>query len=161
MHAALVGMRATCPDRALPGVRHSPERRPVVGVSEVHLSTPVTTTPRMNARWARKKTTTGTAIVISAVAWMSVGWVEYSALYCWMPTDSGWSAGLLPRYRSGRKKSFQAKKKWNRLTATMAGIDSGTMIERRTRNGLAPSIIAASSRSRGRDMKYWRSRKTL
>src|SRR4051812_17021492 len=35
------------------------------------------------------------------------------------------------------------------------------MTERRTRNGLAPSIIAASSRSRGIDRKYWRSRNTL
>ena len=41
-----------------------------------HLSTPVTTTPRMKARWARKNTTTGTAMVISAVAWIRVGWVE-------------------------------------------------------------------------------------
>src|SRR5262245_1597298 len=30
-----------------------------------HLSTPVTTTPRMNARWASRKTTIGTAIVMS------------------------------------------------------------------------------------------------
>ena len=36
-----------------------------------HFSTPVTTTPRMNARWARKNTTTGTAMVISAAAWIS------------------------------------------------------------------------------------------
>ena len=43
----------------------------------------------------------------------------------------------------------------------IAGTDSGTMIERRIRNGPAPSIIAASSRSRGIDMKYWRSRNTL
>ena len=35
------------------------------------------------------------------------------------------------------------------------------MTERRIRNGLAPSIMAASSRSRGMDMKYCRSRKTL
>ena len=31
-----------------------------------YFSTPVMTTPRMNARWARKNTTTGTAIVIDA-----------------------------------------------------------------------------------------------
>ena len=68
----------------------------------------------MNARWARKNTTTGTAIVMSAAAWMSVGWVAKSALYCWMPIDSGWSSGLFARYSSGTKKSFQAKKKWNR-----------------------------------------------
>ncbi len=43
----------------------------------------------------------------------------------------------------------------------MAATDCGTMIERRIRNGPAPSIIAASSSSRGIDMKYWRSRKTL
>ena len=33
-----------------------------------YFSTPVTTTPRMNARWARKNTTTGTAIVMSEAA---------------------------------------------------------------------------------------------
>ena len=43
----------------------------------------------------------------------------------------------------------------------IAAIDCGTMIERRIRNGPAPSIIAASSSSRGIVMKYWRSRKTL
>ena len=59
------------------------------------------------------------------------------------------------------KKSFQAKKKWNRLTAVIAATDCGTMIERRMRNGPAPSIIAASSSSRGIDRKYWRSRNTL
>ena len=46
-------------------------------------------------------------------------------------------------------------------TAISAGTDSGRITERRIRNGLAPSIIAASSRSRGIDRKYWRSRKTL
>src|SRR6478752_5234213 len=59
------------------------------------------------------------------------------------------------------KKSFQAKKKWNRLTAVIAAIDCGTITERRIRNGPAPSIIAASSSSRGIDRKYWRSRNTL
>ena len=39
-----------------------------------HFSTPVTTTPRMNARWARKKMITGIAIVISADAWIRFGW---------------------------------------------------------------------------------------
>ena len=43
----------------------------------------------------------------------------------------------------------------------IAGIDSGTMTDRKTRNGPAPSIRAASSRSRGIVMKYCRSRKTL
>src|SRR4029079_6264461 len=78
-----------------------------------------------------------------------------------MAIDIGCSSGLLPRYSSGMKKSFQAKKKWNRLTAVIAATDCGTMIERRTRNGPAPSIIAASSSSRGIDRKYCRSRNTL
>src|SRR4051794_25533973 len=122
---------------------------------------PVTTTVRMNARWARKNTITGTAIVSSADAWIRVGWLAYSALYCWIPIESGCSSGLLARYSSGTKKSFHAKKKWNSATAVIAAIDWGTMTERRIRNGPAPSIIAASSRSRGIDMKYCRSRKTL
>src|SRR5829696_1465004 len=62
-----------------------------------HFSTPVTTTPRMNARWARRNTAIGTAIVISAAAWMSVGCVAYSALYCWMAIETGCSSGLLAR----------------------------------------------------------------
>ena len=80
-----------------------------------HFSTPVTTTPRMNARWARKNTTTGTAIVISAAAWMSVGCGRRTARCtagC-RPTAAG-APACSPRYSSGRKKSFQAKKKWNR-----------------------------------------------
>jgi len=59
------------------------DRRPLdrpladsVAVGDRHFSIPVTTTPRMNARWARTKTTRGTAIVIRADAWISVGWVE-------------------------------------------------------------------------------------
>ena len=64
--------------QATPGIRSRPSRS--VGRTRAlgsrHLSTPVTTTPRMNARWARKNTTTGTAIVISAAAWISVGWVD-------------------------------------------------------------------------------------
>ena len=43
----------------------------------------------------------------------------------------------------------------------MAGIDWGTITLRRIRNGPAPSIMAASSISRGIVMKYWRSRNTL
>ncbi len=65
------------------------------------------------------------------------------------------------RYSSGRKKSFHEKKKWKRATAVIAGIDSGRITERKIRNGPAPSIVAASSRSRGIDRKYWRNRKTL
>ena len=89
-----------------------------------------------------------------------LGRVQRVVLLDRRPTAAG-APACPPRYSSGRKKSFQAKKKWNRLTAMIAGTDSGRMTERRIRNGLAPSIIAASSRSRGIDMKYWRSRKTL
>ena len=69
-----------------------------------HLSTPVTTMLRMNERWARKKTTTGTAIVMSAAAWMSVGCVTYSAFYCWIAIGRVCSSGFADRYRSGTKK---------------------------------------------------------
>ena len=70
--ARVAGLGAGQAHRTLPGDARDLRPGPLVG----HLSTPVTTTPRMNARWARKNTTTGTAIVISAVAWISVGWVE-------------------------------------------------------------------------------------
>src|ERR1035437_4195053 len=62
---------------------------------------------------------------------------------------------------SGARKSFQAKKKWNNITEMIAGQDCGMMTEIRIRNGVAPSIIAASSNSRGRVKKYCRRRKTL
>ena len=35
--------------------------------------------------------TTGTAIAMTAEAWMRVGWLAYRALYCWIPTDNGCS----------------------------------------------------------------------
>ena len=38
--------------------------------------------------------TIGTAIVMSADAWISVGWVANSALYCWIAMDSGWRSGF-------------------------------------------------------------------
>jgi hypothetical protein len=38
-----------------------------------HFSTPVITMPRMNARWAKKKTTIGIRIVMSVAAWMYCG----------------------------------------------------------------------------------------
>src|SRR5262245_28363640 len=142
----------------------APDPRGGVGVAGRgggHLSTPVTTTPRMNARCASRNTTIGTTIVMSADAWISVGCVAYRALYCWIAIDSGCSSGLDARYSSGTKKSFHAKKKWNRLTAVIAATDWGTITERRIRNGPAPSIIAASSSSRGIDRKYCRSRNTL
>ncbi len=62
---------ATSDDSDLVGPESPPQ--PVPGVA--YLSTPVITTPRMNARWARRKTTTGTIMAINAEAWMSVGCV--------------------------------------------------------------------------------------
>jgi len=38
-----------------------------------HFSTPVITMPRMNARWARKKTIMGITSVMSVAAWMYCG----------------------------------------------------------------------------------------
>ncbi len=46
---------------------------------------------------------------------------------------------------NGSKRSFQAKKKWNRATATIAALACGTMIVSNVRNGPAPSIVAAST----------------
>ena len=60
-----------------------------------HFSTPVMTMPRMNARCAMKKITTGATSDIIAAAWMSVGFWEKSALNPAMPTDSG-CASMLP-----------------------------------------------------------------
>src|SRR6185295_2030761 len=60
-----------------PGATVDGATRPVAlafALDGAHLSTPVTTTPRMNARWANRKMMIGTAIVSSADAWMSVGW---------------------------------------------------------------------------------------
>ena len=116
----------------------------------------------MNARWARKNTTTGTAIVISAAAWMSVGCVDVQGVVL---LDRDRQRSAAPACRPGTAAAGRSRSTRRRsgtgVTAVMAGTDSGRMTERRIRNGLAPSIIAASSRSRGIDMKYWRSRNTL
>ena len=42
-------------------------------VAIAHFSTPVMTMPRMKARCAKKKTTTGITIVMSVAAWMYCG----------------------------------------------------------------------------------------
>ena len=78
-----------------------------------------------------------------------------------MPTEIGHSSSCPTRYTSGARKSFHAKKKWNRQTAVMAGQACGTITESSVRNGPAPSIMAASSISRGMLMKNCRSRNTL
>jgi len=69
--ARMAGFRAGEPDGAPPGDGRDDGRRDGL----LHFSTPVTTTPRMNARWAMKKMNTGTAIASTAEAWMSVGWL--------------------------------------------------------------------------------------
>ena len=76
-------------------VRTRIHRRVVHTVTSLHFSTPVMTTPRMNARCAKKKIAIGTTMAMTAAAWMSVGFCEYSALKAAMPTESG-CASMLP-----------------------------------------------------------------
>ena len=62
-------------------------------------------------------------------------------------------------YRLAMRSSFQVLKKCSKATVTMAGIAWGIMIEMSIRSGLAPSSMAASSRSRGILLKFCLSRK--
>ena len=57
---------------------------------------------------------------------------------------------------SGQRKSFQAKRKAKRPSVATAGRDSGSRMRKSTPNRVEPSIIAASSSSRGSVRKYWR-----
>src|SRR3954469_349943 len=61
---------------------------------------------------------------------------------------------------SGARKSFQAYTTWKIATAMIAGQAWGTMTDTSVRAGLAPSIAAASSISRGMVSRYWRRRNT-
>ena len=56
-------------------------------------------------------------------------------------------------------KSFQVPRSVNTPSVTMIGFSTGTTIERKMRNSLAPSMRAASSRSSGIDSAYCRTRK--
>ena len=56
-------------------------------------------------------------------------------------------------------KSFHVPSSVNTASVTMIGFRTGTMIERKMRNSLAPSIRAASMSSSGIDCAYCRTRK--
>ena len=62
---------------------------------------------------------------------------------------------------SGQKKPFQVPWNWRIATAARAGPASGSITRQNVVKKPAPSILAASSSSRGIDRKYWRSRKML
>ena len=68
----------------------------------------------MNARWARKNTTTGTAIVIRTRRLDERRLARVQRVVLLDPDRQRLQLGLAGRYSSGTKKSFQAKKKWNR-----------------------------------------------
>ena len=62
---------------------------------------------------------------------------------------------------TGQKKPFQVPWNWRIATAARAGPASGSITRQNVVKKPAPSIRAASSRSRGIDRKYWRIRKML
>src|SRR6187401_370156 len=72
----------------------------------------------------------------------------------------GWSWTFPDGYRSGPKKSFHEYTRWKIATAMTTGQACGRTTDQSVRNGPAPSMAAASSRSVGIVMKYWRMRKT-
>lgn len=55
----------------------------------------------------------------------------------------------------GHGQLFHYSSPWRIATVATAGPESGRMIERRVRNGGAPSMRAASSRSRGIGCTNW------
>ena len=76
------------------------------------------------------------------------------------------ASGMVQKSRSrrritGQKNPFQVPWNWRIATAARAGEASGSMIRQKVWRYPAPSMRAASSRSRGMLMKYWRSRKML
>src|SRR5688572_486421 len=102
----------------------------------------------------------GSAIAKTAVAAERPGYVLKVVTNWPMPTETGYNCSLPNRYTSGSKYWFHTKKKWKIVTAVIAGMAWGIMIEMRIRSGPAPSIMAASSNSLGMLMKYCRSKKT-
>ena len=62
---------------------------------------------------------------------------------------------------TGQKKPFQVPWNWRIATAASAGPASGSITRQNVVKKPAPSIRAASSRSRGIDRKYWRIRKIV
>src|SRR5690606_41971746 len=60
----------------------------------------------------------------------------------------------------GQKKSFQAPWKVKMVSAPRAGLARGKTTRVKVCQGVAPSIRADSSSSRGREMKNWRMMKT-
>ena len=62
-----------------------------------HLSTPVMTMPRVNARWKMMYTMTGMIKVISVPAWSSEGSRLWMPLKRCRPTASGCSSGCVVR----------------------------------------------------------------
>jgi hypothetical protein len=67
------------------------------GMHVGYFSTPVMTTPLVNAFWNTRKRSTGTTIVMSVPAWMSAGSREWMPLKRARPTASGWRSVLVER----------------------------------------------------------------
>src|SRR6266545_5980953 len=65
----------------------------------------------------------------------------------------------LSRYRSGPSRLFQFQRNVNTAQTVSTGVDSGKMIRQKICQEFSPSTRAASSRSLGIVLMYWRIRK--
>src|SRR3954471_14445584 len=106
----------------------------------------------------RKASSTGsTVMTLPAITAAQFVW-------CWpwnvvRPSCSVYTVSWLTAI-SGQVRSFQVVRNVSTATVLSAGRDSGSTIVNSTRSREQPSIHAASSSSRGRDRKNWRSRNT-
>ena len=167
--------RSSGPRRAVAGIGHGQADRPAAGATDRgqsfgphrtprlarHLSTPVTTTPRMNARCAEEEDDDRHGHGHERGSLDEGRLRRIARCIAGSPIDSGWSSGLVAEVQERHEEVVPGEEE-----VEQADRDDRRDRERHDDRAQdperpAPSIIAASSRSRGIDMKYWRSRKTL
>ena len=153
------GERAACTDRTS-CVETASAGPHAVGAAGNYFSTPVTTTPRMNARWARKKRSPGPPWS-SAPRPGSVGLGDVERVELLDGNRERLQIRLERQVQQGNEEIVPGEEEVEQRHRHDRGYACGRITDRRILNGPAPSIMAASSRSRGMLMKNWRSRNTL
>ena len=121
------------------------------GSKDGHFSTPVMTTPRMNARWARKKITRARPSP-SAAARIAGCW-EYSALNVASPTAIGWIS-TFPEDRPGAGRSRSRRRRSGRdrpsdpdILALSPDADASSYSSHQMRERRACGCVRSQSRS--------------
>ncbi|MCK7531696.1 MAG: hypothetical protein MZV63_12045 [Marinilabiliales bacterium] len=130
-------------------------------LEQSYFSTPVTTMPWTKKRWATKNRMMGRMSAMSAPAWINCGCCAVNPV----EPGKGHRDRLVIQGRGQVDERAEVVVPGEHDVedhhGNDRGYDCGIRIDHRMRSGLAPSIMADSSSSRGRVMKYWRNRKTL